>query len=68
MKAEDIKVGHVYTDGKGKMRKVDKITEMIRDVLYTHVHDGPWKGRPGRKWLPYFAQWAKSEVDDYEQR
>jgi len=70
MKISDIEVGKVYTDGKGKLRKVFALVEMGRyrgdsvDVLYTHEHEGAWKGRTGRTWLPYFAWWAKAEVGE----
>lgn len=82
MKPSEIGAGKTYTNGKGLRRKVfDFVDNPTRqtttetpteeratrfDVLYTHEHEGAWKGRTGRMWLPYFAKWAKSEVKEGE--
>lgn len=66
MKQSEIQVGKCYTDKKGKIRKVIDIDypRYKTDTPYvTFEHESAWKGKAGEMWLPYFARWAKAEVE-----
>jgi len=77
MKKSEIKVGEVYTNGKGRTRKVVDFGPQYvlyegqactENLQYEVVHDGSKKNRTAGErhnmTLSAFASWAKSFVSD----
>lgn len=74
MKKSEIKIGSVYTNGRGRERRVvDRGDYPLYDgqldhdcILYEVVKDGSKKnlsaGKNGRMTATSFASWAKAEV------
>lgn len=77
MKKSEIKVGKLYSNGKGRVRKVIDIGPQYtaycnqgctENLCYEIVNDGSKKngacGQRGNMTIAAFASWAKCLVDD----
>jgi hypothetical protein len=68
MRKDEIKVGKTYIGKRGKIRTVTAIDHRWGknrepDVFYNRQE--PWNNSTkGSMWLPYFAKWAKEEVNE----
>lgn len=68
MKVSEIEVGKTYTNGKGRFRKVTKlsINHHYDDYrcLHYYIPNGPGKGESWEMTRRRFADWAKAEVTE----
>ena len=76
MKKSEIKIGHIYSNGKGRLRKVVDIGPQYKfyngqgcdeDMRYEVISDGSKKNRTAGEQhnmtLASFASWCKEEVE-----
>lgn len=76
MKKSEIKIGHIYSNGKGRLRKVIDIGPQYKlydgqgcdeNMRYEVVKDGSKKnltaGTQGNMTMASFASWSKEEVE-----